>query len=99
DVASPRSFPTRRSSDLVVVTPATASMFPGGTAQLTATPMDSAGNALTGRTVAWSSNATSVATIDANGSVKGVAAGSATITATSRSEEHTSELQSRSDLV
>ena len=79
----------------VVVTPATASMFPGGTAQLTATPMDSAGNALTGRTVAWSSNATSVATIDANGSVKGVAAGSATITATSEGKSATATITVR----
>jgi hypothetical protein len=38
---------------------------------------------LTGRTVSWTSGNTGVATVDANGLVRGVAAGNATITATS----------------
>jgi uncharacterized protein YjdB len=67
----------------VTVSPATASIAVGGTRQLTAAPKDSAGNTLTGRVVTWASDNTAVATVDANGLVSGVAAGSANITATS----------------
>ncbi len=67
----------------VSVAPASAVVPVGGTVQLTATPKDANGNALTGRTVTWSSSATSVATVDGSGLVTGVGAGSATITATS----------------
>src|SRR5438309_3109899 len=66
----------------VAVAPATASLTVGQTAQLTATPKDSAGTALTGRTVTWASSNTSMATVSSSGLVKGVAAGPATITAT-----------------
>src|SRR5207302_5110684 len=103
--------------------------------QLTATLKDAAGNVLLGRAVTWTSSNTGVTTVSGTGLVIGVAAGSATITATSegvrgtaavtitaassggsvllqenfadgafaargwRSEEHTSELQSRENLV
>ncbi len=70
----------------VAVTPATDSIQAGQTAQLTATPMDAGGNALSGRAVAWASSNTSVATVSASGLVAGVAAGSATITATSEGQ-------------
>src|SRR5207302_37258 len=60
----------------VSVTPSTATVLAGQTVQLTATPKDANGNPLSGRTVTWSSNNTSVA----------VAAGSATITATSEGQ-------------
>jgi hypothetical protein len=49
---------------------------------LTATPKDANGNALSGRTVAWSSDSPN-ATVTQTGVVTGVAAGTANITATS----------------
>src|SRR5438445_331030 len=67
----------------VTVNPASASLTVSATAQLTATPKDSNGAALSGRAVSWASNNPAVATVSASGLVKGVAAGSATITATS----------------
>jgi uncharacterized protein YjdB len=67
----------------VTVNPASASLTVSATAQLTATPKDSNGAALSGRAVTWASNNPAVATVSATGLVKGVAAGSATITATS----------------
>ncbi|HVH69064.1 MAG TPA: Ig-like domain-containing protein [Gemmatimonadales bacterium] len=70
----------------VTVTPATATVAVGATVQLTATPKDANGNPLTGRAVTWSSSNTSVATVDGNGLVTGVTAGSATITATSEGQ-------------
>ena len=65
----------------VVVSPASASVATGNTVQLTATPKDSVGNTLTGRTITWSSSATSVASVSSSGLVTGVTIGSATITA------------------
>src|SRR6266550_1955814 len=67
----------------VAVSPATASLQVGQTAQLTATLKDSAGGTLTGRPVTWASSNASVATVSSSGLVKGIAAGTATITATS----------------
>src|SRR6266581_4332808 len=67
----------------VTVTPASASIQQGQTIQLTATPKDANGNALTGRVVTWSSSNTSVASVNVGGFVTSSAAGSATITATS----------------
>src|SRR6266566_7712617 len=66
----------------VAVSPATASPQVGQTAQLSATPKDSGGSALTGRTVTWTSGNTSMVTVSSSGLVKGVAAGTATIMAT-----------------
>ncbi|PYP46446.1 MAG: hypothetical protein DMD42_04275 [Gemmatimonadetes bacterium] len=67
----------------VQVSPPTASLTPGQTAQLTATPKDSAGSALTGRAVTWTSSAPTVASVSASGLVTGGTVGSATITAMS----------------
>ena len=67
----------------VAVNPATASVQVGQTAQLTATPQDASGNPLSGRVVTWASSNTAIATVNASGLVSAVAAGSATITATS----------------
>ena len=60
--------------------------------QLTATPRDANGNALTGRIVTWGSTNTAVATVNGSGLVTGVAAGSATITATSETKSGTAAL-------
>lgn len=66
----------------VVVTPTAPNVSVGQTVQLTATPYNSAGQPLTGRTATWSSSAAAVATVSSSGLVTGVAAGSAVITAT-----------------
>src|SRR5439155_2339621 len=50
------------------------------------------GNILTGRTVTWSSNNTSVATVNSSGLVTTKVAGSATITATSEGQSGTSSI-------
>ena len=68
----------------VVVTPTTAELILGGAPlQLTAVTRSAAGAALSGRTVAWLSNNPAVATVSSTGVVTGIAAGSATIAATS----------------
>jgi uncharacterized protein YjdB len=76
----------------VTVTPASASVQAGQTQQLTATLKDANGNILTGRTVTWSSNNTSVATVSSSGLLTAKVAGSATITATSEGKSGTSAL-------
>ncbi len=70
----------------VSVTPTSANVNEGKTVQLTATPKDGGGNPLSGRTIAWSSSNTAVATVSSSGLVSGVVAGSATITATSEGQ-------------
>src|SRR6266403_1592751 len=76
----------------VTVAPASATVNEGQTLQLTATPKDANGNPLSGRAVAWSSSNTSVTGVNGSGLVSGVAAGSATITATSEGQSGTSAI-------
>src|SRR5205823_1334978 len=76
----------------VAISPATATILVGQTLQLTATPKDSAGGTLTGRTVTWTSGNTSLATVSTSGHVTGVAARSATITATSEGKTSTAAI-------
>ena len=76
----------------VTVSPASASRFVGQTVQLTATPKDSAGNPLTGQTIAWSSDNSTVASVSTSGLVTASAAGSATITAASGGKSGTSAI-------
>jgi hypothetical protein len=66
----------------VDVSSAGAAIVVGQNAQLTATPRDAKGNALTGRTIAWSTSSAATATVSSAGLVTGVAPGSATISAT-----------------
>ena len=73
----------------VTVSPAPASVQAGQTQQLTATLKDANGNILTGRTVTWSSNNTTVATVNGSGLVTAKTAGSATIMATSEGKSGT----------
>ncbi len=54
----------------------------GETSQLSARTLDAAGNELTGRTVSWGSNATSVATVSPAGLVTTTGLGQARVTAT-----------------
>jgi hypothetical protein len=58
----------------------------GWTTLATATTKDGAGNVLVGRSVTWSSDNTSIATVNTIGVVTGIAAGSANITATSEGQ-------------
>jgi uncharacterized protein YjdB len=66
----------------VTVSPTSASLAVGGTAQFTAAARDGAGNLLTGRSFTWTSGNPTVATVTIIGSVSGLLAGSATITVT-----------------
>ena len=70
----------------VSVTLANSSRTAGQTTQATATTRDASNNVLTGRSVAWSSSNTAVATVSASGLVTAVAVGSADIIATSESK-------------
>ncbi len=76
----------------VSVSPASASLLPTQTAQLTATLLDSTGTVLTGRTVTWSSSSTGVATVNGSGLVTAVAVGSATVTAASEGRSASSSV-------
>ncbi len=76
----------------VAVTPATASVAPGQTVQLTATPMDGSGNPLSGRVVTWATSNAAVATVSGSGLVTGATAGSATVTATSEGQSGTAAI-------
>ena len=70
----------------VSVSPATASVQAGSTVQLTAVTRDANNTVLTGRAVTWSSGNTSLATVSAAGLVRGVASGTALITAASEGQ-------------
>ena len=76
----------------VDVTPTSATVSVGNTVQLTAVPRDAAGQPLSGRTVTWSTSASTVATVSSTGVVTGQAEGSATITAMSEGQSGTSSV-------
>src|SRR5256884_8398012 len=76
----------------VTISPAPASVQVGQTLQLTATPKDSAGGILVGRTVTWASGNPSIATVSPSGQVTGAAPGAAPITATSEGKTGTATL-------
>ena len=67
----------------VSVSVASSAIGVGKTTQATATTRDAGGNILVGRSVAWTSDNTSIATVSTTGVVTGVATGTANITATS----------------
>src|SRR5437867_1975953 len=66
----------------VTVDPASVTLAVNQQAQLTATVRSASGKVLKGRTITWSSDAPSVASVSSTGLVKGVASGSATVIAT-----------------
>lgn len=74
---------TARDVASVVVTPATISMRVSVSAPLQAQTLDAEGTVLAGRVVTWASSNTSIATVSPTGSVTGISAGAATITASS----------------
>ena len=65
----------------VTVSPVVVPIIQGGTQQLTATLRDGSGNALTDRTITWTSSNTTVATVNGTGLVTTVGSGTTTITA------------------
>ena len=67
----------------VTVSPSAVSGTVGQTGQFTATVSDSAGAAMTGQKVSWSSSNAAVVTIDSTGWATAKGAGSATVTASS----------------
>ena len=81
-VVEPPPPPPPKPIASIAVTPTTADVLVGRTTQLTATPKDANGAALTGRTLAWTTSDASKATVDGNGLVTGVAAGQAKVTVT-----------------
>ena len=63
----------------VVVSSTPTQIAVGETAQASAIVKDQNGNALSGKTISWSSLNQSIATVDGNGLIRGVAPGTATI--------------------
>ncbi len=70
-----------------VVIAGSATVFAGGTTQLTATPQDANGQTVTTATTSWTSSDPSVATVDATGLVTGVAASPSPVTITATSAD------------
>src|SRR5438067_771061 len=91
---SPTGVPAIR----IDVAPSPVTLETDETRQLTATVRSTSGTVIDHATVTWSSTSALVATVTQAGLVTAVGKGTTQIQAT-RSEEHTSELQSRFDLV
>jgi uncharacterized protein YjdB len=68
----------------VSVTPATATLTIGETAQFTTQVLDSAGNDIQGAEISWLSSTSEVATVSSNGLVTAIALGTAAIVASSQ---------------
>ncbi|MGH7474840.1 MAG: SBBP repeat-containing protein [Longimicrobiales bacterium] len=79
--------------EAVEVLPAQASISVGGTVRLTARVLDTAGNALGGYPIRWSSSDSSRAAVSSAGLVTGVAVGNATITASSDGRSGSAQIQ------
>jgi len=82
----------------VDVTPLTGEVIVGKATKLSATPKDANGAALSGRAITWSSSSNGIATVDANGTVTGVAAGTATISATSEGKSGSANITVKLDV-
>lgn len=67
---------------LVRIQPASVDVWLGAAVLLIAEPLDAAGSIVSGLPVIWSSANTSIATVNANGMVTGVAPGTVLVTAT-----------------
>jgi uncharacterized protein YjdB len=77
----------------VAVTPQAPSVTVNQTTQLTATTRDATGATLTGRAVTWETSASGTATVSAAGLVRGIAPGTATITARSEGQAGSTSVQ------
>jgi uncharacterized protein YjdB len=76
----------------VTIQPPSATLIVGQTTTLVATVRDGQGNVVSGASVVWSTNNGAVATVTNAGIVRGVSAGSATITATSGGRSGTAQI-------
>lgn len=76
----------------VSVSPPSAALLVGANQQLAATTLDAGSNTLTGRVVTWVTSDQTRATVSPTGLVTAVAAGAATITATSEGRSGTSQI-------
>jgi uncharacterized protein YjdB len=76
----------------VSVQPSTATIDTAATFQFAATLVDAKGRTLNGRTVTWSSSDPTIATVSSSGLVRGMKAGSVTVTATSGAKSGTASL-------
>jgi uncharacterized protein YjdB len=79
------------------LTPGTAEVGVGQSLTLSVAPKDTYGNDVTGLAVSWSSSDASVVTVDSNGRLTGVKAGTATVAATSGSLQETATVSVTSD--
>jgi hypothetical protein len=70
----------------VTVSPVSATLAVGATQQFTAVLKDANGNTLTGRAVAWTSSNTAIALVSSTGLATALAAGPATVTASSEGQ-------------
>jgi len=68
----------------VTVSPSSSSIQAGGSVQLSATAKDAGGATMSGITLTWTSSNPGVATVSSAGVVKGLAGGSAMVTATAQ---------------
>jgi uncharacterized delta-60 repeat protein len=82
--SSSSSGTSQPSLSSILVTPSPATIQSGKTQQLTAVAKDSNGNAMSGISFAWKSDASNVASVDAAGLVTGSLAGKANITASAQ---------------
>ena len=81
-----------QTADSVAVSPAAGTIAPGDTLRFTAAAFDENGHAVLGAEFHWSSGDPSVATVDRSGLVRGVAVGSATVSATAGSARATARI-------
>ena len=87
---SPPPDPPRATT--VAVSPAADTLVAGDTLRLAAEALDANGNTIAGAAFTWSSSDASVATVDASGLVRGIAEGTATITAAAGEARATAEI-------
>lgn len=76
-------------ADSVAVTPITSTLPVGGVEQLSAVAFDDQGTSIIGAAISWNSSNPSIATVDGDGTVHGVASGATTITASAASASAT----------
>ncbi len=78
--------------DVVEVSPGSAEVKVGGSRTFTARAMDRYGNEVTGKSVAWSVENTSVAAVSSNGSAEGIQAGGTRVVASVEGVKGTADL-------
>lgn len=78
----PVATPTVVAVASVSVSPSSHTLSLGSTVTLAATVRDSSGNALTDRSISWTTSNASIATVSGSGAVTGIASGTVTVTAT-----------------